>query len=267
MIKFIKDFLTAQINFSSNEISKLEKRISEFSSVEKGTLEMSVCKGTKQYYVYYKDRKREYLPKRNKERLSAFLQNRNDLLTIRVLKKWLKECVRFSEAYADYNENYATLEQLRILDEGKSWSEMWPRNYQPTDEFRIKTLRGDYVRSKSEGLIADRLFLCGLQYRYEPRLIMDDYRYFIPDFLIVHPFSGELILWEHFGRLDDANYAKRTCEKMSYYTKCGYAVGKNFTVTFEVKESPIDIEIVEYYIEQLFGTSVKDSLPNNHIIS
>ena len=72
-----------------------------------------------------------------------------------------------------------------------------------------KTKKGDFVRSKSELIIADKLFDKGISYEYEQEFIRDGKKK-IPDFTITY--MGEYI-WEHCGMMSNANYKKKWQDK------------------------------------------------------
>lgn len=65
----------------------------------------------------------------------------------------------------------------------------------------------EFVRSKSEAMIAKVLKENKIPYRYEAKLesnIVEMY----PDFTIRHPKTGETYYWEHFGLLDKSDYVR-----------------------------------------------------------
>lgn len=83
-----------------------------------------------------------------------------------------------------------------------------------------RTERGDLVRSKSELVIADKLYAAGVDYAYEkPLVISGCTRY--PDFTIEDDASGVTYYWEHLGLLDDPAYRARWERKREEYLKEG----------------------------------------------
>lgn len=83
-----------------------------------------------------------------------------------------------------------------------------------------QTVRGEFVRSKSEVIIADRLHAAGVEYEYEKKLVMDGMiRY--PDFTIEDDASGLTVYWEHLGMLGDAGYRSRWEAKLALYARAG----------------------------------------------
>lgn len=66
------------------------------------------------------------------------------------------------------------------------------------------------VRSKTELIISYKLFKAGLAYDYEKPLDgpVRKGRIF-PDFCFTDS-AGDLLIWEHFGRMDDPQYSRVT---------------------------------------------------------
>ena len=114
-----------------------------------------------------------------------------------------------------------------------------------------KTRKGHMVRSKTELIIADKLFDAGLAYDYEKPLdgTARPGRIF-PDFSFVDA-AGDLVLWEHFGRMDDPQYVKGHEWKMQWYADNGFNVGKNLFLTQETLESGIDSTSLDSVIEMI----------------
>ena len=95
-----------------------------------------------------------------------------------------------------------------------------------------KTLKGDLVKSRAEQMIADTLFLAGIPYRYECGITFNNGKtWFYPDFMIMHPRTGEILLWEHFGMEDLEYYRHKNANKMYVYFDNGFIPGKNLICT------------------------------------
>ena len=114
-----------------------------------------------------------------------------------------------------------------------------------------KTARGELVRSKSEVIIADALFHNGLDYQYEPELILDG-KVKRPDFKIIDADTGEVWYWEHCGMMSDARYAKRWHDKEKFYAKNGIERGKNLIVTEEYAGEGLDSYKINEMIKDVF---------------
>ena len=83
------------------------------------------------------------------------------------------------------------------------------------------TERGELVRSKSELVIADKLFARGVEYAYEQPLVLPNGRTRYPDFTIADHASGMTFYWEHLGLLADPSYRSRWEQKRAEYLEAG----------------------------------------------
>lgn len=119
------------------------------------------------------------------------------------------------------------------------------------DNSSFKTLNGEYVRSKSELIIADRLKASGVVYDYEPPILADgELDIWHPDFLVLNGRTGETYYWEHFGMLDNPEYCESFQFKMERYAKIGIFPGINLLVTTESSKHPLSTEYVDTLIRQ-----------------
>lgn len=100
------------------------------------------------------------------------------------------------------------------------------------------------VRSKSECLIALSLIKHGIPFRYECSLSLGNTTLY-PDFTILHPFTKQIIYWEHFGLMDDANYVKKTIHKLQLYAEYNILPFQNLLLTYESKETPLTFNKIE----------------------
>jgi hypothetical protein len=109
---------------------------------------------------------------------------------------------RLTNLFAEPNPREVTVEaQQRFLENG----------------LIHRTERGDLVRSKSELVIADKLFMRGIDYSYEQPLVLVNGRIRHPDFTITDHARGVTFYWEHLGLLDDPGYRARWEKKRAEY--------------------------------------------------
>jgi ATP-dependent DNA helicase RecQ len=80
-----------------------------------------------------------------------------------------------------------------------------------------QTLSGDFVRSKSEVIIANILHQSRIPFEYEKPLTASDGSYRLPDFTI--EWNGITYYWEHLGMLDVENYAREWEYKKAWYAR------------------------------------------------
>ena len=101
-----------------------------------------------------------------------------------------------------------------------------------------KTLSKDIVRSKSEVIIADALFNEGIKFEYE-KLMEENGRRCIPDFTF-ETASGDTIIWEHLGLLDNPAYKASWEKKLAFYKSIGFEEGDNLFTTRDYEGGSID---------------------------
>ena len=78
-----------------------------------------------------------------------------------------------------------------------------------------ETLSGDFVRSKSEVIVANILYQSGIPFVYEEYLSAPDGSRRLPDFTI--EWSGKAYYWEHLGMLDVEDYKQNWELKKAWY--------------------------------------------------
>ena len=112
------------------------------------------------------------------------------------------------------------------------------------DDTKIYSDRGERVRSKSEKIIADKLCKENIMYRYEYPLETPYSGVIYPDFTILDEERRRNIIYEHFGMMDDAEYACNAVAKIEMYLNSGYFWGDNLIFTMETHEKPLNSKIV-----------------------
>jgi len=148
--------------------------------------------------------------------------------------------------------NKEILHMTNFEEQAFQWANMeYPANLTNPEECRIPTPGGYHVRSKSEAMIADALFSYHLAHRYECKLSLGTITYY-PDFMICHPSTNRIYLWEHFGLMDDAKYRKKTMIKLEHYIASGYFPSDNLITTFEDLNHPLELKTVLREIERYF---------------
>lgn len=108
----------------------------------------------------------------------------------------------------------------------------YQRNRAPLGGRKYITKKGIRVRSKSELLIANLLEAYNIPYRYDGAITLGGITKF-PDFILLNPFTGKQIIWEHFGATNLPGYEENMNVKMNLYTKHGYTPFETFIYTFE----------------------------------
>ena len=159
-------------------------------------------------------------------------------MTYRLLPESVKPFVR-SDSITD--EGYAKAWQARKVICGRK-----------TSAHTVKTLRGEYVRSKSEALLADRFYHLGIPYRYEQRFVVDEMTsfYLHPDFRVLNKRTRKEYIWEHCGKMDDPQYGNVAVERLIIFSNKGYLQGKNLIFTYETSEKPLNMDYVDKLITE-----------------
>ncbi len=121
------------------------------------------------------------------------------------------------------------------------------------DGVEIYTDKGERVRSKSEKIIADKLYKENIAYRYEYPLEIPGGGIIYPDFTILDEKKRRNIILEHFGLMDNDEYANNAISKMQLYDREGYVLGDNFFCTMETMAKPLDSRVLDRMIERIKG--------------
>ena len=122
------------------------------------------------------------------------------------------------------------------------------------------TENNEHVRSKSEVIIANALKSADIPYRYEFPLLMDknaytpdfqnyDFCHLHPDFYCLNLRTRQEFAWEHFGMMDDPEYAARAAEKLQLYAENGFFPGKNLIITMETMKNQLSSKILKEIIK------------------
>lgn len=108
-----------------------------------------------------------------------------------------------------------------------------------------RTLSGDFVRSKSEVIIANILHQTGIPFAYEEPLVAPDGSRRVPDFTI--EWRGQTYFWEHLGMLGVEEYRQNWELKKAWYEE--HFPGQPITT----KESSTLSEETKQIIASTFG--------------
>ena len=99
-------------------------------------------------------------------------------------------------------------------------------------------------------MILMRLKEAGYAIRYEPEMALGN-KTIYPDFAILLPKCRRIVYYEHFGMIDDPEYAYRAFMKMKTYAENGIMLGFNLVITFETKDRPLSVVDIDGVIAQL----------------
>lgn len=203
---------------------------------------------------------RRYLPKKNKELAAALARKQMLLAQISDLKAQEKACRRYLDACKDgalekllANREFARLlseEDVKLKGDAGLWQEeAYKKNERYPEALIFDTVRGEKVRSKSEALIANLLYMMGIPYRYEQQHIVGTARIY-PDFTALNIRTGVEFVIEHFGLMSDPGYASNAGLKVKTYLSNGYIPYMNCLFFYEAQEHPLDMGHVKDSFEK-----------------
>lgn len=217
------------------------------------------------YYKKEQKSKWMYLKKADHGLAKELVQRDYDLQLLKCAGDRIHAIDRFLDAYkkSDVKEIYKKTGPGRRMLLGEyvapddTYTKQWlSYRYEgkacSSDECEIMTERGERVRSKSEKIIADKLYSLGIPYRYECPLVLSDSLVIYPDFTILRPSTREEVYLEHFGMMNDATYVEKTMYKLATYEKNGIYLGVNLFMTFETGKRALNTRALDDFLRKVF---------------
>ena len=292
-----KTTIRTQIVLLTDELKSLIDDLSGDDSTE--NLIMRKGQGVTRFFVRDKNEKYVYLGESKKKEISRLAQKRY-LRELRNAAKreivQLEKCLRVLDSdkgsITDINEVYETLPEalkpfvkpLSLSDDDYAarWQEgnlvvKRKKIHAEDDYHKYKTMRGDFVGSKSEAIIADRLFANGIPYHYEvaftpeaeaetSRPVFDMYGRLVgfesldadpfardtlhPDFYVLNKRTRKAYYWEHLGRLNDPKYCTENLNRLVRIIDAGYTIGEEILITHETSQKPLRLESIDGIIDK-----------------
>ena len=262
------------------------------------TLNIKMMDGRPAFFYRTKDGKQVYL-RHTEEKLirklaSDYYERKMKAIALRE-KKQIDSCIAILEKDKEISDvdntsklipeavmEYAVLSELTAEGYARKWQNSnnvvkKRRSHKQDDYHKYKTLRGEYVGSKSEVIIADRLFVKGIPYHYEiaftPEAIIDKSRPVIdetgrllgyeaigfgpdspdtlhPDFYVLNKRTRKAYFWEHLGKMDDPEYCRKNFNRFMRILDAGYVIGEDLLVTHEDSKNPLMTESIDRIIER-----------------
>ncbi len=252
-----------------DRITKLNKIIEEkenaFENAPEGIV--NIAKTANRTQFYYKrnpsDKKRRYLRNDEMELVWKLCQKDYDKQVLETAKKELKCLEYLAKKYP-----FQTCEEIfeKLNEERKKY--VIPIQY-PEDIFVSKweseqymgkcfvegtpeyyTQKGERVRSKSEILIANALYMHGVPYKFERPLYLKGYGTVHPDFTILNIGLRKEIYWEHLGKMDDPEYVEDNLRRIEAYEKNDFFLGDKLILTYETAKRPLNSRTIERMISK-----------------
>ncbi len=227
-----------------------------------------------------------YMPRSQEKLARSLIQNDYDQKSTPAIEAEIKELQDFLKAYKEkcsdtvYQKLPSTRQEvvtpLTLDDEQYAavWLKVEYRHKKiPEDAPQLFSDNNEQVRSKSEVIIANALKAARVPYRYEFPLLVDrnaadnmdtasaksdtkvedfydqDICQLHPDFYCLNLRTRQEFAWEHFGMMDDPEYAARATEKLWLYAENGFFPGKNLIITMETSAKPLSSKLLKSVIK------------------
>lgn len=266
---YTKDIVTEELERRGAELLELRKQVQRsLKNAPEGTLRAAHNRNQIQYYVKTPENagqypRGKYVKRADQEIVKKISQRDYD-------KSVLAEVEREIAAIHRFLEDYQPKKIAECYEKTTPYRRQWIRSWTQTQEEYVKewmsvpfvgkhfeegtqeiyTEKGERVRSKSEKIIADKLFLCGIPYKYECPLALPKLGKIYPDFTCLNMRTRKEIRWEHFGMMGQAEYCKKALKKIEAYTEAGYDIGEKLIVTYEMADYVLNMGVVEKLIEK-----------------
>ena len=258
-----------------DELLRYEKKIKheleiikgEKNKYPKGKLRVSVNHGNPQYYRVLEDKKHgeTYLSKKKEmNTIRKLAQKEYSLKLIKGMEKSIKvierakiayEKVEWLNVYLGLSEERKKLVVPNKLD-GDYVKEWQNATYQgkkfQDDDPEIYTEKGERVRSKSEKMIADKMNLMGIPYKYECPLKLANGIIRYTDFTVLNPKTRDIKYWEHLGKMGDIDYIIYNLKKIAEYERNDIVLGDQLILTAESASMPLSTKDINRAIEYTF---------------
>ena len=256
-----------RLNTLDGHIGRLEKSIQDKGD---GSIIVSSSHGYVRFYEKKENGEKRYLGNDKTADVQRLVQKKyeNKLLeAAKAERKKLSDCLGMLTSDSDKSDMNTVLPSLpeelkKYVRQDESTDEGFAQRWMAAKYYRAKrgeghkfeTLNKDLVRSKSEVIIADRLYTAGIPYRYEQMLELQNeqanpLRYY-PDFTVLNKRTRKIYYWEHLGRLGDPEYCFDALIKLEDYSDNGILLGKNLILTFESQKMPLYTANVDRIIKE-----------------
>jgi hypothetical protein len=261
-----RESLSFQVAARLQELQALRsEKQKALRNAPKGRLRISTSKsGYPHFYlVSNSNLNGVYVPEKELHKVQAVAQRDYNKAILSAAIREIELLEKFAQKYngTEIEDIYNALNPARrglvspaILPDAK-YAELWRSLPYKAKSFaedtpEIYTSRGVRVRSKSEVIIADSLDSEGIPVRYEFPLTVKGMGTLHPDFYCLNIHSRKELVWEHFGLMDNPEYASNAVKKIEHYDKSGYTLGEKLIATFETSTTPLNAKHVRNVIRK-----------------
>lgn len=154
----------------------------------------------------------------------------------------------------EWNQVLADPVQVPLDQFVRSWMD---EEYQGLEHFKTNenlcSFNHEYMRSKSEVLIANTLYRYHIPYHYEKPLDLGNGLLVYPDFTALDIKTREQKYWEHLGLIDNPEYSSSAFRKIREYEMHGIFLGSQLIITYETNQQPLNTRLVEAKVRHYFN--------------
>ena len=257
------------------EIQKLEKEkqiLSQFkekiesmlNTAPEGGLVIRTKRGKPQYYWSRAGKAESYIKYNQIDFVKKLAQKSYFVNLQKHIANQLQAIQSFLESYSQISidDIYEQLPDKRkelvdpIVLTDEQYRKQWQESHYTGKGFAVNddeiiTEKGERVRSKSEKMIADKLYMMDIPYKYEYPISLSSYGIVYPDFVVLNTIERKEVIIEHFGMMDNPEYSKNAVQKIEMYIKNGYIPGKNLILTFETSKKSLNIQMLEIQLKEI----------------
>lgn len=240
----------------------LESKKIEAKNAPKGRLRLSSSNNSRQFYLINEAEEKLYINKKKTKLIKALAQKEYDYKLIDIIKKELLKLnsLIYELKKASVDKTYAKLHEtkkkyvLPVTLSSEVYAKQWlsvqfvPKEVGENSN-SYQTSKGVRVRSKSEAIIFELLLRENIPFRYEYPVQLKNY-VVRPDFYCLNLRTRKEIVWEHFGMMDDTDYANEFNKKINAYVKSGYFLGESLVFTTETSKMPLDTDVLKLFIHK-----------------
>lgn len=152
------------------------------------------------------------------------------------------------------NETVRGIRELRFCRAMQVHKAKIPVHY--PENLKILTFDGTAVRSRVEALLYERFSAAGFYVIYEYPIEYAPGKFIRPDFLLIHPETGAIFLWEHLGlwyhETSSEFYRNEFNGKTDIYRNLGFIPGVNLLMSFETPLG-LDMERIAQEVDHLYN--------------
>ncbi len=241
-----------------HQFGRREDKAKEISKNDKTNEKKSLIKW-KRKYIKKKDitLAHRLAQKQYYEKVRPIIENNLNEINVFLESFQKNEVDYIYDSLSDERKRMVIPIQTTVKQKIEQWmEESYVQNQMYPEHLKYETEQGEQVRSKSEVIIANFLYKhkANFVYKYErPLELMEKGRLktIYPDFTILNIHTGNIIYWEHAGRMDDPYYANEFVKKINTYAENDLFVGRDVIVTYETMTTPLDIHIVKRLIKDI----------------